>query len=92
MPRKVRIEFPGAKYHVMSRGIGWSGLTLSGLACRRKSDPEKLAIPARVRKETTLRIKEIAMLLSLGTYNTASVNLHQWIRQHKTTGTKMSKR
>jgi hypothetical protein len=46
MPGKVRIEFPGAKYHVMSRRIGWSGLTLSGLACRRKSDPEKLAIAA----------------------------------------------
>jgi REP element-mobilizing transposase RayT len=77
---------------ILSGELKRRGLKLSDLACRRKSDPEKLAIAARVRKETTLSIKEIAMLLSLGTYNTASVNLHQWMKQHKTTGTKMSKR
>ncbi len=49
-------------------------------ARRRKSDPEKLAIAARLRKETALPIKEIAACVRLGTSNSANTNLHQWMQ------------
>ena len=44
--------------------LGWSE---SQLKSRRKSDGAKLAIAARLRKETTLSIKEIAQRVHLGT-------------------------
>jgi len=43
------------------RRLGWRG---AELATRRKGDPDKLAIAARLRKETTLSLKAIAMPLS----------------------------
>jgi hypothetical protein len=100
MPRQVRIEYPGAIYHVMSRGnrrqdiylddvdrqdflktlaeaeelrrVGWTG---GDLAAQRKRHPCKLGIALRLRKETTLSIKEIAARLHLGTPGSASVCL-----------------
>ena len=76
----------------MSRG-GWPGPTLGGigdlrrlgwtetdLAARRKSDPAKLAIAARLRKETTLWIKAIAVRVRLGAPKGANTNLHRWMR------------
>jgi len=63
-------EFPGALYHVMSRGDQREGIFLCDLDChdfiktlaeaRGKSDPGKLAIAARLRRETTLSVKQIA--------------------------------
>jgi DNA-directed RNA polymerase specialized sigma subunit len=38
------------------------------LASRRKRDPEKLEIAVRLRKETTLSVKEIAARLQLSMY------------------------
>ena len=104
MPRKLRIEYPGAIYHVMSRGdrredifvddvdrqdfiktlaescqkAGWQE---GDLTERRKSDPAKLAIAARLRKETTLPIKGIAARMHLGTSKSANVRLHAWMAQ-----------
>jgi len=49
------------------------------LKIRGKSDPEKLRMGARLRKETTLTIKEISARLSLGTAQSASTNLHNWM-------------
>jgi hypothetical protein len=43
---------------------GWQE---SGLATRRRSDPDKLAIAARLRSETTLPIKWIAARVQIGT-------------------------
>ena len=57
--------------------IGWSE---SELAIRRKSDPAKLAIAARLRKETTLTLKAIAERLHLGTSKSANARLHKWMR------------
>ena len=59
------------------RGLGW---TQDDLALRRKSDPGKLAIAARLRKETTLSIKNLAARVHLGTSRAANSNLHKWMR------------
>ena len=57
--------------------LGW---TEAELAARRKSDPLKLAIAARLRKETTLSLKAIAKRVQLGTAKGANTNWHKWMR------------
>ena len=46
----------------------------------RKCDPEKLAVAARVRQETTLPLKTIAVRLHLGTPRNAKTRLQEWRR------------
>jgi len=46
---------------------------------RRKSDPGKLALAARVRRETTLPLKAIAALAHLGTSKSANARLNEWM-------------
>jgi hypothetical protein len=53
--------------------LGWAEPELGS---RRKSDPVKLAIAARVRRETTLSIRAIAQRLHLGTSKSANARLH----------------
>jgi hypothetical protein len=53
--------------------LGW---TAADLERRHKSDPQKLALAARLRGETTLTIKWIAARLHLGTWKSARVRLH----------------
>ncbi|MDA1276669.1 MAG: hypothetical protein O2960_21835 [Verrucomicrobia bacterium] len=60
--------------------LGWTG---SDLAIRRKSDPAKLVMGARLRQETTLSIKGIAARLHLGTSKSANTRLHQWMEKTK---------
>ena len=98
MARQVRIQYPGAMYHVMSRGnrrqdiflddvdrqdflktlaeacqkTGWQE---ADLAFGRKRDPRKVEVAMRLRKETTLSVKQIAERLHLGTPAGASVCL-----------------
>jgi hypothetical protein len=57
------------------RLLGW---TESDLAKRRKSDPSKLAIAARLRAETALSLRQIAERLHLGKPKGAKTNLHKW--------------
>jgi hypothetical protein len=57
--------------------LGWIA---EDLAKRRKNDPDKLSLAVRLRKETTLPVKQIAGLVSLGTSQSANVNLHQWMQ------------
>ena len=52
---------------------GWEE---SDLATRRRSDPGKVAIAARLRKETTLPIKWIAARVQIGTAKGAKAVLH----------------
>ena len=59
------------------RCLGWSQ---TDLASRRKSDPLKLRIAARLRRQTTLSIKQIAERLHLGTTRSASVRLRAAMR------------
>jgi hypothetical protein len=56
--------------------LGWSR---AELAARRKSDPGKLALAARLRQETTLSIKGIAARVHLGTSKSANARLHQFM-------------
>jgi len=116
MPRQLRIQYPGAMYHVMSRGNRRQAIFLDDvdrqeserrleaqrletgdeeglkalrrgwppaeLASRRKHDPAKLEIAARLRRETTLSVKKIATGLHLGTPKSASVRLLRAARQN----------
>ena len=54
------------------RRLGWPE---PELAARRERDPGKLRIALRLRKETTLSVKQIAARLNLGTPGCASVYL-----------------
>ena len=47
---------------------------------KRESDPLKLAIAARLRRETTLTLKAIAARVQLGTSKGANTNPHKWMR------------
>jgi REP element-mobilizing transposase RayT len=58
------------------RRLGWQQTELE---VRRKSDPGKLGIAARLRKETTLSIKAIAARAHLGTSKSANARLHHWM-------------
>jgi hypothetical protein len=51
------------------------------LQARRKNDPAKLEITARLRQETTLSIKDIAARVPLGTSKTANMELHDHLRR-----------
>jgi len=53
--------------------LGW---TPADLGQRHKSDAGKLAIAARLRRETTLPLKWIAARLQMGTWKSASARLH----------------
>jgi len=55
--------------------LGWSEAQLRE---RRKSDPAKLALAARLRRETTLTVGWIANRLHLGTRKSAAVKPHRW--------------
>jgi hypothetical protein len=55
--------------------LGWSEAQLREW---RKSDAAKLALAARLRRETTLTVGWIANRLHLGTRKSATVKLHRW--------------
>ena len=64
--------------------LGWKE---SDLACRRKNDPAKLALAARLRRETTLTLKSIAARAGLGSSKSANVKLHVWMRANPPSAT-----
>jgi hypothetical protein len=57
--------------------LGWNE---GDLVIRRKSDPGKLGMGARLRLETTLTLKAIARRVQSGTSRSAHVRLHEWIK------------
>jgi len=59
-------------------GRGWGE---EELRQRRKNDPDKLEIAARLRRETTLSVKDIATRIHLGTSKGANANLHKYMRR-----------
>ena len=79
--RRERAEQKGERLvaQEMER-LGWKE---KELAARRKNDPAKLALAARLRRETTLPIKWIAARLQIGTLKGARAVLHQWMQKHK---------
>jgi hypothetical protein len=60
--------------------LGW---TEADLTSRRKNAPEKLALAARLRKKTTLTIKQIAARVHLGTSKGANANLHRFMQGNR---------
>ena len=64
---------------IVSEELGRLGWKETDLKARRKNDPAKLAIAARLRKETTLPIKVIAARMHLGTSKSANSTLHKWM-------------
>ena len=78
LPGKIERESSAVRAErIITEELGRLGWTREQLAARRKSDPQKLALAARLRKETTLTIKDIALRLHLGTSKSANANLHQ---------------
>src|ERR1017187_7994339 len=68
---------------IIAEELSRRGWEESDLATRRRSDPGKLAITARLRKETTLPIKWIAARVQTGTAKGAQSVLHHLAhRQH----------
>ena len=51
---------------------------------RAKSAPEKLALAARLRRETTLTLPWIAARLHMGTWKSFNAKLHRWRKAHET--------
>jgi hypothetical protein len=88
-----RLESAEAKAgRIMKEELARRGWTPEDLARRRKSDPEKLAIAARMRKETTISLKGIARLAWLGTSKGANTNLHKWMQRHEQRGLNLEPR
>src|SRR5208337_3823780 len=54
--------------------------TEEDLRQRRKSDPGKLRIAARLRRETILSLKRIATRVGLGSSKSANTKLHSWMQ------------
>ena len=65
---------------IISEELAHLGWTESKLLSKRKNASEKLAIAARVRKETTLTIKQISSRLAMGTSKGANMNLHRFLQ------------
>ncbi len=73
---QMRLEVAQAKAErIIAEELCRLGWQQSEMASRRKRDPNKLQIAVRLRKETTLSVKEIAARLHLGTPGSASVCL-----------------
>ena len=61
--------------------LGWSPGDLSQ---RPKSDPAKLALASRLRRETTLPLKAIAARLHMGTWKSLNAKLYRWRKTNET--------
>ena len=57
--------------------------TEADLRRRGKSDPEKLRIAARLRRETILSLKSIALRIGLGSSKSANAKLHAWMQANE---------
>src|SRR6266705_3997924 len=55
--------------------LGWTELALKE---RAKGDPSKLAVAARLPRETTLTIRQMANRLHAGSWKHLNAKLHHW--------------
>jgi len=76
--------------HVMIEEMSRLGWTEADLASRLKNDPCKLAMAARLRKETTLSIKWIAARLQMGTAKSLKPMLYDWMKAHDQVATRIT--
>jgi REP element-mobilizing transposase RayT len=83
---ELRRETAEAKAErIVAEELSRQGWNESDLATRRKNDPGKLRIAARLRRETTLTIKAIASRVHLGSSRSAYVRLYEWIKSSEAT-------
>jgi hypothetical protein len=66
---------------IMAEELKRYGWKEAELATRRKNDPLKLEIAARLRRETTLPLKAIAQRVKLGISKAANARLHRHMKQ-----------
>jgi REP element-mobilizing transposase RayT len=79
-PGSARLESAAAKAErLIAQELARLGWTPEDLLQRAKSDPLKLALAGKLRRETILSIKQIAERLSLGKPKGAKSNLHKWM-------------
>jgi hypothetical protein len=64
---------------IVCEELGRLGWVEADLAARHKGDADKMAIAARLRKETTLTVKAIAARVHLGSSKSANARLHAWL-------------
>jgi putative transposase len=93
---KLRLETAQAKAErLVAEELKRRQWAEADLTQRRKSDPEKLAIAVRLRRETTLSVKAIARRLHLGSSKSATLRLRAALAATKpvtpTTPTALSK-
>jgi len=73
---ELRLETAQAKAErIIAEEVKRLGWQETGFAARRKHDPGKVQIALRLRKETTLSVKQIAQRLHFGTSKSASFRL-----------------
>jgi putative transposase len=73
---QLRLETAQAKAErIIAEELARLGWQEAELATRRKQDPDKVQLAQRLRKETTLSVRQIAERLHLGTTNSASYRL-----------------
>jgi hypothetical protein len=65
---------------IIAEELGRQGWQEADLAARRRNDPVKLELAARLRRETTLTIKAIAARAHLGSSKAANRSLHGYMR------------
>ncbi len=81
---QLRLETAEAKgKRIMDEELRRLGWNRRELALRRKSDPGKLTMAARLRRETTLSLKAIAARVGLGTSKSANARLHEWMKRNQ---------
>jgi hypothetical protein len=68
---------------ILAQELKRLGLRQKDLASRRKNDPVKLQIAARLRRETTLTIKDIAARVCLGSSKSANAKLHRYMTEQE---------
>ena len=81
MPRMMRVEYPGAIYPVIDPGDRRENIFVTELSKRPKNDPDKLALAARVRRETTMPIRWIAQRVQISTEKGARTTLRKWMQK-----------
>ena len=71
---------------IITKELRQRGWNEADLTLRNKTDPGKLAIAAKLRKETTLSLKAITARVHLGTSKSANARLHAWMGKHALAG------
>lgn len=82
-PGRTRFETAEVKAdRIVAEELARLKWTQAELAARQKSHPAKLALAARLRRETTLTVRWISERLHLGSPKGARTNLHKFMKNH----------